>query len=117
MNPEEVARLDLRDGDWAPKAREWRATDCPLHCQVRWTMRWTTKPVARDMENDNTIIANFKMKMAMILRGNEEIKDLRFKSAAMFKNFEPKNRKRFRGISKAIFKYGRKQLAKGGAGP
>lgn len=26
MNPEEVARLDFRDGDWTPKAWKWRAT-------------------------------------------------------------------------------------------
>ena len=52
------------------------------------------------------------MKMAMILRGNEAIEDLRFRPAAMVKNFEPKTQKRFRGISKAIFKYGHKQLAK-----
>ena len=64
------------------------------------------------MSNDNTIIADFKMKMAMILKENEDIKDLWFMPAAMVKNFEPKTRKRFRGISKVIFKYGIKQLAK-----
>ena len=75
-------------------------------------MKWTTKPVAGDMTDDNTIITDFKMKMAMILRGNEVIEDLRFRPAAMVKNFEPKTRKQFRGISKVIFKYGHKQLAK-----
>lgn len=64
------------------------------------------------MKNDNTIIDDLKMKMTMILRGNEEIEDLRFKLAAMVKNFEPKICKRFRGINKAIFKYDLKQLAK-----
>ena len=75
-------------------------------------MRWTTKPVAGDMSNDNTIIIDFKIKMTMILRGNESIKYLRFRPATMVKNFEPKTRKRLKGISKAIFKYDLKQLAK-----
>ena len=75
-------------------------------------MRWTTKPVVGDMTNDNTIITEFKLKMAMILRGNENIEDLRFQPAAMVKNFEPRTRRRFKGITKAIFKYGLKQLAK-----
>ena len=44
------------------------------------------------MTEDNTIITDFKMKMAMILRGNEMIEDLRFRPAAMVKNFEPKTR-------------------------
>jgi hypothetical protein len=48
----------------------------------------------------------------MILRDNENIEDLRFRPAAMVKNFEPKTRRRFKGITKAIFKYGHKQLAK-----
>lgn len=37
---------------------------------------------------------------------------MRFKSAAIVKNFELKTQRRFKGISKAIFKYGGKQLAK-----
>lgn len=75
-------------------------------------MRWITKPVAWEMSNDNTIIADFKMKMAMILRGNEIIKNLRFMLALMVKNFEPKIRKKIRDISKAILIYDLKQLAK-----
>ena len=62
-------------------------------------MRWTMKPVVGDMTNDNTIIAEFKIKMAMMLRGNENIEDLRFRPAAMVKNFEPKTRRRFKGIT------------------
>ena len=108
MTPEEIARIDLREGDWAPKTREWRAT----HSQIGRAMKWTTKPVVGDMTNDNTIINDFKMKMAMVLRNNEHIEDLRFRSAAMVKNFEPKTRKRFRGITKVLFKYDIKQLAK-----
>lgn len=72
MNPENVARLDLCDSDSASKAREWRATDN----QIGRAMRWTMKPLAGEMSNDNTIIADFKMKMAKILRGNEEKKEL-----------------------------------------
>ena len=64
------------------------------------------------MTNDNTIIADFKMKMTMILRNNENIKNLRFRLAAMVKNFKPKTRKWFKSITKVIFKYGLKQLAK-----
>ena len=75
-------------------------------------MKWTTKPVAGDMTNDNTIIADFKVKMAMILRNNENIEDLRFRPAAMVKNFEPNTRKRFKCIIKVIFTYDLKQLAK-----
>ena len=56
-------------------------------------MKWTTKPVTGDMTNDNMIIVYFKMKMSMILSNNENIKDLRFRPAAMVKNFEPKARK------------------------
>jgi hypothetical protein len=66
----------------------------------------------RDMTNDNTIIAEVKIKMAMILQDNENIEDLRFRPVAMVKNFEPKTRRRFKGITKAIFKYDLKQLAK-----
>lgn len=75
-------------------------------------MRWITKPVAWEMSNDNTIIADFKMKMAMILRENEMIKNLRLMLASMVKNFEPKIRKKIRDISKAILIYDLKQLAK-----
>lgn len=75
-------------------------------------MRWITKPVAWEMSNDNTIIADFKIKMTMILRGNEMIKNLRFMLASMVKNFEPKIRKKIRVISKAILIYDLKQLAK-----
>jgi hypothetical protein len=64
------------------------------------------------MTNDNTIIADFKMKMTMILRDNESIENLHFRRAAMVKNFEPKTRKRLKNITKAIFKYGIKKLAK-----
>lgn len=53
-------------------------------------MRWTTKLVKRELENDNMIIAEFKMKMAMILRENERMEDLRFKPVAMVKNFKAK---------------------------
>ena len=108
MTPEEIARIDLREGDWAPKQREWRAT----HSQIGRAMKWTTKPVVGDMTEDNTIVSDFKMKMAMILRGNEQIEDLRFRPAAMVKNFEPKTRRKFKGVTKAIFKYGFKQLIK-----
>ena len=48
----------------------------------------------------------------MILRGNETIEDLRFRPTAMVKNFKPNIWKRFRGISKVIFIYDLKQLAK-----
>ena len=75
-------------------------------------MRWTTKPIAEDMSNNSTIIADFKMKMTMVQRDNETIENLRFKPAAMVKNFEPKTRKRFKGIRKAIFKYDLKYLGK-----
>ena len=108
MTPEEIAQIDLREGDWAPKNREWRAT----HNQIGRAMKWTTKPVVGDMTNDNTIISDFKMKMALVLRNNEHIENLRFRAAAMIKNFELKTLKRFRGITKVIFKYGLKQLAK-----
>jgi hypothetical protein len=107
MTPEEIARIDLRESDWVPKNREWRAT----HSQIGRAMRWTTKPIAGDMTNDNTIIVDFKIKIAMILQNNESIEDLRFRPAAMVKNFEPKTCKRFKGITKVIFKYGLKQLA------
>ena len=60
------------------------------------------------MNNDNTIITDYKTKMTMILRNNESIEDFRFRLTAMVKNFEPKTRKRFRSITKAIFKYGLK---------
>lgn len=50
--------------------------------------------------------------MTIILGKNERIEDLRFKPAAIVKNFEPKPRRISKGISKAIFKYGAKQLAK-----
>ena len=89
MTPEEIAQVDLQEGDWALKNRKWRAT----HSQIGWAIKWTTKPVVGDMTNDNTIISDFKMKMAMVLRNNKNIEDLRFKPAAMVKNFEPKTRK------------------------
>ena len=108
MTPEEITRIDLREGDWAPKNRKWRAT----HSQIGRAMKQTTKLVVGDMNNDNTIITDYKTKMTMILRNNESIEDFRFRLTAMVKNFEPKTRKRFRGITKAIFKYGLKQLAK-----
>ena len=47
MDPAEVAQLDLREGDWAPKAREWRA----MHSQIGRAIKWTTKPVAGEMSN------------------------------------------------------------------
>ena len=74
MRPEEIARTDLRACDWTPKNQEWRAT----YCQIGQAMRWTIKSVVGDMTNINTIIADFKMKMTMILRNNENIKNLRF---------------------------------------
>ena len=86
MIPDKITRIDLREGDWAPKNREWQAT----HSQIGRAMKWTTKPIVGDMTNDNTIISDFKIKMAMVLRNNENIKDLRFRPAAMVKNFEPK---------------------------
>ena len=64
MTPEEIARINLREGDWMPKNREWRAT----YSQIGRAMKWTTKLVAGDMTNDSTIITNFKMKMTMMLR-------------------------------------------------
>ena len=79
MRPEEIAWTDLREGDWVPENQEWRTT----HCQIGRGMRWTTKPVAMDMTDDNTISADFKMNLAMILRNNESIEDLRFRPAAM----------------------------------
>lgn len=60
------------------------------HSYIGRAMRWTTKLVKGEMENDNTIITEFKMKMAMILRGNEAIEDIRFKPATIVKNFKPK---------------------------
>jgi hypothetical protein len=78
-------------------------------------MRWTTTLVAGKMLNVDTIIADFKMKMAMILKGNKGNKRNRgfaVQAGPMVKNFEPKTRKKFKSISKVIFKYGRKQLAK-----
>ena len=48
----------------------------------------------------------------MMLRKNENIEDLRFRPATMVKNFEQKMRKMFKGITKVIFKYDLKQLAK-----
>ena len=74
--------------------------------------RMDNKAGNRDMPNDNTIITDFKMKMAMILRNNENIEDLLFRPAAMVKNFEPKTRKRLKCITRAIFKNDLKQLAK-----
>lgn len=44
----------------------------------------------KNMENDNTIIAKFKIKMTIILRKNEMIEDLRFKPIAIMKNFVSK---------------------------
>ena len=79
MKPEELERLDNRDGNWTLKAREWRAT----HSQVGRAMRWTMKLVKRKLENDNTIIVEFKLIMAMILREYERIENLRFKPATM----------------------------------
>lgn len=79
MIPEEIARADLRKGNWTPNNHEWQAT----HSEIGRAMRWTTKPEVGVMSNDNMIIADFKMKMAMILRINESIEDIRFKSAAM----------------------------------
>lgn len=52
------------------------------------------------------------MEMAFILRENEMIEDLRFKSATTVTNFQPKTRKWFKGCAKIIFNYGTKQLAK-----
>ena len=37
---------------------------------------------------------------------------MRFKPAAMVKNFEPRTRKLLKGITKVIFRYAVKQLAK-----
>lgn len=53
-------------------------------------MKCTMKPVKDELKNDHLIIVEFKMKLAMIQRDNETIEDLRFKPAAMVKNFEPK---------------------------
>lgn len=78
---DKIERLDNRNGDWEPKAYEWRAT----HSQIKRAMKWKEK-----MENNTTIAAEFKMRMAMILRENERIEDLRFKPTTMIKNFEPK---------------------------
>ena len=72
MNPEEVTRLDLRDGDWTLKAREWQT----IYRQIGRAMRWTTKPVKGEMDDDNMIISEFKMKMTMILTENEVIENI-----------------------------------------
>ena len=50
----------------------------------------------------------------MILQENKRIEYLKYKPAAIVKKFEDKTRRRFKGINKAIFKYGAKQLAKAG---
>lgn len=39
-------------------------------------MRWTTKPVKGEMDDDNMIISEFKMKMTMILTENEVIENI-----------------------------------------
>lgn len=49
--------------------------------------------------------------MTMIPRQNKTIQNLEYKSAVINKNFEPKICKRFKGISKAIFKYAVKKLS------
>ena len=63
MEPEEIERLDNRNSDWELKEHKWRTT----HSQVGRVMKWTTKPVKGGLKNDNTLIAEFKMKMTMIL--------------------------------------------------
>lgn len=93
MDLEELERLDYRDGDWELKSREWRAT----HNQIGRAMKWMTKPVKEELENDHLIMAEVKMKMAMMRKENETIEDLRHKPTAMVKNFEAKTPKRFRG--------------------
>lgn len=104
MKLDAIARLDNLDGDWEPQAWDWRAT----HSQQGWAMCWTIKPVQGEIYEDGIIVAEFKSKIALILRGNETIEDLSYKLAKIVKNFEPKTRKKFKGISKAIFKYGAK---------
>ena len=53
-------------------------------------MRWTTKLIRWKMQEDITIIANFKLKMEIKLRGNKMIQNLSNKPVAMVKKFELK---------------------------
>jgi len=106
MEPEEIAQTEGLHGDWQIKPREWRAT----HDQQGKAIRWITKPVQGDMQEDDTILAEFKHQMAVVLRGAEDIHNLKFKPAVMIKNFDPKTRKRFKGISSTIFKKGNKEM-------
>lgn len=84
MKLEEGKRLGNDDGYWEPKAREWRAT----HNQIGRAMKWTTKSIKGELENDNTIIFEFKMKMLMILQENKRIEYLKYKPTAIVKKFE-----------------------------
>lgn len=106
MEPEEVAARDGMHGHWRKKPREWRAT----HSQNGKMIRWTTKPMKGDMQDDGTIIAEFKQMLAVVVRGAQPINTIKFKPAAMVKNFDMKTRKRFKGISNAMFKIATKQM-------
>lgn len=108
MEPEEVAREDRLHGHWETLPREWRAT----HDQQGKSIKWTTKPVKGDMEGDGSIMQEFKRQMAVVLRGAESIQNLKFKPAAMVKNFDKGTRKRFKNLSTAMFKKGTKELEK-----
>lgn len=64
------------------------------------------------MKDDAAILQEFKRQLRVTTQGAADLRDTRFKPAAMVKNFDAPTRKRFKGISSSILKQGIKEMVK-----